>query len=608
MLLEDYYWSFLPRFRDAKFLNYNDFLNALNSGKIQKILFLENEMKFFGILSDHSLVYHNVMQEELSKQILENISNQGTEAKHLNNTFSNPIKLWFTIFMICFSCVLIYIAYDVIFSVKHNKKRKEREFQMKEEMHEIQKKQYEMKAEEDKNILKKILGLTEGQPKENGQNHLRLYDKSQKLDDFVFADELTKKTIENLIDSYKTSDDETNQIIKKVLKKTSKTEAWNSSTFLYGPPGTGKTLLGHVIANEIGAEFRYVNSTFFISKYINNGPTRINDFFESIFKEIKNLQNDQKFVLFIDEADITFAQRKDSTNNSDAQGNQVTTTFLTKLEECQKTYGDRLILIFATNHLNHLDEAIVSRINQKIELPALQKDQKIELFKKKFSALKENIENFDTILGEIYNQNSDWFDAIDGRMMNNLSSAIENFLNQEIEREIEKKQNDEPFKTIFDNIKEFKENIEKTNQEKKQIEKNIKDCIDRKEKYPETLPEKVSILEKMNRIQKNNEEEMQKINEEKEKMKTQDKTIKSLESEIKGEEGKLALEIQGIKNQIKITKDEILEVLNPIIKNDKNFQEERKKKNENSTKIDLNILSNNTEPSKNKNNGQQQNV
>lgn len=131
----------------------------------------------------------------------------------------------------------------------------------------------------------------------------------------------------------------------------------------YGPPGTGKTMLAEAFANamfqgEDDAPFFLVNGNDLISCYVGETSKAI----DALFTEAQNHKNS---VIFMDDVDSFFRSRK-LLEKSDEIRNL--TTFLTALDGFG-TKNDTSIVICATNSPESIDDAILGRFPQRIEIP-----------------------------------------------------------------------------------------------------------------------------------------------------------------------------------------------------------------------------------------------
>ncbi|MBV7440055.1 ATP-binding protein [Weeksellaceae bacterium TAE3-ERU29] len=134
----------------------------------------------------------------------------------------------------------------------------------------------------------------------------------------------------------------------------------------YGPPGTGKTMVSQAIANELGQNILAVNYAEIESKYVGDAP-------KNLFKAFR-VAEEEKAVLFFDEADSFLGKRIENVSNSSDQAvNSLRSQMLILLEDFEG------VVIFATNLVKNYDKAFESRILKHIhfDLPTKEVREKI---------------------------------------------------------------------------------------------------------------------------------------------------------------------------------------------------------------------------------------
>ncbi len=203
-------------------------------------------------------------------------------------------------------------------------------------------------------------------------------DKLIKVDDLVLAPK-TKKQVEELIWLTRRRYEE--------LKITKKTPPPFDHVLLYGPPGTGKTSIARMIADQSlgddGQPMYFIQLMASEFMRIKNEGDRITTLKE-MFQEARRLRN---CIIFLDEIDGMVAQRGKETENNRA--------FLDHLLDEMATPSTAYFVIAATNHINKIDNALLSRFRRKMQvgLPTTQQrkqmlDKKIdqELIKKGYTS------------------------------------------------------------------------------------------------------------------------------------------------------------------------------------------------------------------------------
>lgn len=120
-----------------------------------------------------------------------------------------------------------------------------------------------------------------------------------------------------------------------------------------GPPGTGKTMAAEALAHELGRDLYVVDVSTVVSKYIGETEKAL----ATIFAEAARAG----VCLFFDEADAIFGKRTETKDAHDRYANIETAYLLQALD----LYPDLVIL--ATNLAGNVDDALVRRIDVKVE-------------------------------------------------------------------------------------------------------------------------------------------------------------------------------------------------------------------------------------------------
>jgi adenylate kinase family enzyme len=120
-----------------------------------------------------------------------------------------------------------------------------------------------------------------------------------------------------------------------------------------GPPGTGKTLAAEALANRLGRDLYIVDLSMVTSKYIGETEKAL----ATVFAEAARAG----VCLFFDEADALFGKRTETKDAHDRYANIETAYLLQALD----LYPD--IAILATNMAANIDDALVRRIDVKVE-------------------------------------------------------------------------------------------------------------------------------------------------------------------------------------------------------------------------------------------------
>lgn len=140
--------------------------------------------------------------------------------------------------------------------------------------------------------------------------------------------------------------------------------AYKNATLLYGPPGTGKTMFGKYIAYKMNLPFCYLNISRVVDSHM--GATSRNISLAFAYASANPC------VLMLDEVDSISCNRSSAGNGSaDKEMSRIT---ITLMQEFDKIAND-VVVIVATNRLDILDVAFVSRCSSKYEMVPFTQDE-----------------------------------------------------------------------------------------------------------------------------------------------------------------------------------------------------------------------------------------
>ena len=160
------------------------------------------------------------------------------------------------------------------------------------------------------------------------------------------------------LDDVKLSKDTKNKI-KEIFEKFKDGRSVTNGLILYGPPGTGKTTIAKALANESGSFFLKTSASDFKGEYLGQSGQNTRRIFEK-------LKLNKPAILFIDEADAILAKRVSKERNGDTYTTEIVNEFLANVDGLKS--DKEIFVIIATNYLDRLDDAIISRF-EKIEIP-----------------------------------------------------------------------------------------------------------------------------------------------------------------------------------------------------------------------------------------------
>ena len=115
---------------------------------------------------------------------------------------------------------------------------------------------------------------------------------------------------------------------------------------LYGPPGTGKTLLARATANEVEAQFYYINGPEIVGSTYGESEGNLRRIFGEAVHHAPS-------VIFIDELDVIAGKRGASGSHADTR---LVTQLLSLMDGLSKVDG--VVIIATTNRIEALDVAL----------------------------------------------------------------------------------------------------------------------------------------------------------------------------------------------------------------------------------------------------------
>ncbi|TXD85060.1 ATP-binding protein [Subsaximicrobium wynnwilliamsii] len=136
----------------------------------------------------------------------------------------------------------------------------------------------------------------------------------------------------------------------------------------HGSSGTGKTLTASLLGKEFNMPVYRIDLSQIVSKYI--GETEKN--LERIFTRAEN----KNWILFFDEADALFGKRTATKDSHDRYANQGVSYLL------QRTENFNGLILLASNFKENIDEAFIRRLNQIIEFPKPEFEDRLALWQK----------------------------------------------------------------------------------------------------------------------------------------------------------------------------------------------------------------------------------
>jgi transitional endoplasmic reticulum ATPase len=130
------------------------------------------------------------------------------------------------------------------------------------------------------------------------------------------------------------------------------------AALLYGPPGTGKTQIARTLANESGLNFIAAGPSDIKGAHLGESSRLVRELFERA--------RAKPTVLFIDEIESGAPSRNGG--RPDQYTVEIVNELLTQMDGVKKVTGTVFVLA-ATNHLDVVDAAVLSRFEDRVEVP-----------------------------------------------------------------------------------------------------------------------------------------------------------------------------------------------------------------------------------------------
>ncbi|MFA6991026.1 MAG: AAA family ATPase [Candidatus Babeliales bacterium] len=213
------------------------------------------------------------------------------------------------------------------------------------------------------------------------------------------------------------------QKITRLADETKKTHEWGipyRHMVLYGPPGTGKTMIARIIARKSGMNYAIIKGAGLLQYSEQLAIQKLHEIFDWAENGKRGL------VILFDEADSFLRNRK----GLDSFRIALVDAFLSRTNSSSEKY----MLILATNHPEDLDPAVLSRIDQKIEIPLPGLEQREAMLKLYLDKYIKNGTFKININGKAKEQAMSLSDDINQELIRNLSQKIEGFSGRDIEK------------------------------------------------------------------------------------------------------------------------------------------------------------------------------
>jgi AAA+ superfamily predicted ATPase len=195
------------------------------------------------------------------------------------------------------------------------------------------------------------------------------------LPEMVF-EPVTKRRLDNIAAAAKN--------IRRKIKEGQKNVKYRN-LLLWGPPGTGKTMFARVLAHSSGMEYAMMSGASFAQFKDGEGITEMNKLFAWA-------EASEGLLIFVDESESFLGGRVGSDVTQESY--QLLNNFLNHTG----TRSDKVMFVFATNHPDFLDQAMMRRIDDSVELKLpdlIERAKIIQLYRNKILLDKtQNSEQF----------------------------------------------------------------------------------------------------------------------------------------------------------------------------------------------------------------------
>jgi ATP-dependent metalloprotease FtsH len=141
-----------------------------------------------------------------------------------------------------------------------------------------------------------------------------------------------------------------------------------------GPPGTGKTFLARALAGESDVSFLVASGTDFVTIWQGSGPQNIRDLFDRARRYAPS-------ILFIDEIDA-IGKKRMGTGGAGRAEESTLNALLTEMDGFGAPTLRPVIILAATNLVDHLDDALQRRFDRIVEVPPPDRDARLAYLRK----------------------------------------------------------------------------------------------------------------------------------------------------------------------------------------------------------------------------------
>lgn len=295
----------------------------------------------------------------------------------------------------------------------------------------------------EKNSEEKEVALTELKSVVKENSDFEIIEPKKKIEDIVLSNE-TSELVNVLLNQLDTS------VIEQLKEWGIKQDDNINARILFsGKPGTGKTATSHALGHALNRFIVSFDCSKILSMYVGESEKNVKSIFDTYRKVQEKL--DYFPILLLNEADQFLSSRSTGqTSSADKMHNQMQNIFLEEIENFEG------ILIATTNLIENLDTAFSRRFNYKIDFKIPDREQRLEIWKKKITKKIplekdfdfEKLSSFELTGGQIEL-------VLENTAMRNAVKKVKKFATSHFVEEIEKELNssfDKTGKTMGFNV------------------------------------------------------------------------------------------------------------------------------------------------------------
>jgi|GEM_PF-4920024 len=160
---------------------------------------------------------------------------------------------------------------------------------------------------------------------------------------------------------------------------------------LYGPPGNGKTTFEKAFCSTFSPKYKIINASEIRTKFVNESANLLANEIEKAREFIES--GCRYYVLVIDEIE-ELARLRGSTN--DTETDKMVNVFNNSMDGLKKVNG--LLILGSTNHIELMDNAVLSRFDSKIYFGLPDFEARKSIFE---NILKKKTKNLETKIGDV---------------------------------------------------------------------------------------------------------------------------------------------------------------------------------------------------------------